>query len=102
MIKKGSYVQIKNVVLEATERTANIPDDTKSVPLIMYVKGFCLEDCEIGQNVKIETVTGRIEEGIITTDSPRFDHDYGDFIPEIIEIDRMVKKALFGGDELES
>ncbi|MGO1713197.1 MAG: 2-amino-4-oxopentanoate thiolase subunit OrtA, partial [Senegalia sp. (in: firmicutes)] len=43
MAKKGEWVRIYNVVLEANERAQQVPDDTKKVPLEMWDKGFLLE-----------------------------------------------------------
>jgi hypothetical protein len=31
--------------------------------------------------------------------NPYYNHTYGKFVPEILEIDRIVKHALFGSDK---
>ena len=95
MIKKGSWVQIRKVVLNPDERAYNLPEATKKVPLLLWVKGYLLKDAEINDNVKIKTVTGRIEEGELLTVNPSYMHTYGNFIPEIKEIDSIVKDMLF-------
>jgi hypothetical protein len=94
MIEKGKWVQIRKVVLEASERAKHIPEDTKKQPLIMWVKGFLLENAELGNQVQIETVTGRIETGTLIEVEPSFKHNYGEFVPEILQIDRILRKQV--------
>ena len=65
MVKKGSWVSITHTILTAQERTASLPEDTSGVPFVMWVKGHLLEDAEIGQQAKVRTKTGRIEEGTL-------------------------------------
>ena len=100
MIKKDSWVQIKKIILNPEERAANLPEPTKKVPLVMWVKGFLLNDAEINSSVEIKTITGRVESGILVCDNPSYMHTYGKFVPEILEIDRIVKTTLFGGESI--
>ncbi|NYB75393.1 2-amino-4-ketopentanoate thiolase, partial [Sedimentibacter hydroxybenzoicus DSM 7310] len=44
MIKKGEWVLIHRNVLEPSERAPQVPDDTKQVPLEMWIKGYLQED----------------------------------------------------------
>lgn len=94
MIKKGSWVQIHKVVLKPEERTAQIPEETKKVPLEMWVKGFLCEDSLMNDFVEITTLTGRTESGTLIAVNPSYHHDYGDFVPELLQIDKLVKTAL--------
>ena len=96
MFKKGDWVQVHSIVLNPEERAPQVPEDTKKVPLEMWVKGFLLEDANIGDIVEVETVTNRIEKGELVVAFPVFEHSFGKFIPEILEIDKMVRKELFG------
>ena len=57
MAKQGDWVRIHRVILPAEERTANLPEDTKKVPFEMWVKGHLLEDGELGDQVRIRTVS---------------------------------------------
>ncbi len=98
MIKKNEWVQVHSVVLTTEERAPQVPDDTKSVPLEMWVKGYLTKDAEMGDLVTVKTVTGRLVEGKLIQVNPTFRHSFGEFIPEILEIDRTVRKELFGGD----
>ncbi len=94
MIKKGAWVQIHKVILKPEERTAQIPDETKKVPLEMWVKGFLNEDANLNDIVSITTLTNRIESGTLIAENPSYHHDYGDFVPELLQIDKLVKTAL--------
>jgi len=87
MIKKGTYVQIRAIILEAGgERASGIPEDTAGTPLVMWVKGHLLADTSIGCEAKIETATGRIESGILEEVEPMIALDYGRYIPELMQI----------------
>lgn len=99
MIKKDTWVQVKKIILEPEERTGNIPEETKKVPLVMWVKGYLLKNANIGEDVTIKTRTGRLETGELIQVNPSYMHTYGAFVPEILTIDRMVKDALFGCDQ---
>ena len=99
MVKKGEWVRIHKVILEAAERTGKLPEDTKKVPLEMWTKGFLMADAEIGDEVEIETVVGRHETGTLVEVNPYWEHDFGKCIPELFEIDRTVREIVFGGDK---
>ncbi|HPD99611.1 MAG TPA: 2-amino-4-oxopentanoate thiolase subunit OrtA [Bacillota bacterium] len=101
MIKKGSWVQIKKIILNPEQRANNLPEATKKVPLLLWVKGTLLSDSEMNDMVEIKTVTGRIESGELIDVNPSYLHNYGKYMPEIQEIDRIVKSTLFGGDYYE-
>ena len=49
MAKRNDWVHIHRNVLEPEERTGKLPEDTKKVPLEMWVKGRLQEEqAEIG------------------------------------------------------
>ena len=96
MAKQGDWVRIHRVILSAEERTANLPEDTKKVPFEMWVKGHLLEDGELGDQVRIRTVSGREEHGTLIEVNPQFDVNFGAFVPEILEMDVRLRTALFG------
>ena len=96
MAKQGDWVRIHRVILAAEERTANLPEDTKKVPFEMWVKGHLLEDGELGDQVRIRTVSGREEHGTLIEVNPQFDVNFGAFVPEILEMDVRLRTALFG------
>lgn len=96
MANKNTWVQIEKIVLKPEERASNLPEDTKKVPLMMWVKGYFQADAHLGDIVTIKTLSGRSEQGLLVCENPVYKHDYGDFVPEILEINQMVKKLLFG------
>ena len=89
-------MRIHRVILPAEARTANLPDDTRKVPFEMWVKGRLLEDGEIGDEVRIKTVSGREEHGALIEVNPQFDVNFGSFVPEVLEMDVRLRTALFG------
>ena len=96
MARKGDWVRIHRVILPAAERTANLPEDTRKVPFEMWVKGHLLQDAEIGDEVNVKTVSGRQEHGTLIEVNPQFDVNFGDFVPEVLEMDVRLRTALFG------
>lgn len=98
-IKKGSWVRVYDVVLKSTERSPNLPEDTKNVPLEMWNKGFLLNDGKVGDPVKIKTLTNRIVTGKLLEENPTYTHSFGKFVPEILPIGRQLKEILQGGDD---
>ena len=100
-IKKGTWVRIHRIVLEPEERTAKIPEDTQKVPLEMWVKGFLKEDASIGEEVSVETITGREEKGTLIETEPVYSHGFGDiYIPELLEIG-LQARAIMRGEDIE-
>jgi len=97
LVKKGTWVSITSTILNTGERADNIPDDTTAVPLLMWVKGYLLENCEIGAATEVRTITGRLEKGILEEAEPNTDVDYGSFVPEVLKIGADVRRILGGG-----
>ena len=97
--KKGDWVQIENVILSAGERAPQVPVDTQNCDLKMWVKGEALSDVEEGNILQVRTTTGRIVEGYFVDVNQRYPHDYGDFQPELLKIERQLKGIVFGGEK---
>lgn len=91
MIKKDTYVRIEKTILESSMRTSKIPEDTKQTPFKMWTKGFLLEDCSLNEIGNIRTVSGRIDSGKVIEENPMYELNYGEFVPEIIEIDEVLR-----------
>jgi len=98
MAKKGDWVIIQATVLAKEDRVPLIPEDTRQVPLESWVKGYLQEDAEVGTDASVQTVSGRIATGKLVEVNPTYRHSFGNFIPEILEIDRRLHKALYGGE----
>ena len=99
MVKKGEWVRIHKVILEPSERAPQVPDDTKACPLEMWTKGFLTADAEMGDEVEVETVSGRRETGKLIEVNPYYTHDFGKCVPELLKIDEQVREILFGGEK---
>lgn len=101
MAKKGDWVRIHSVVLKAEERTAKLPEDTQKCDLEQWTKGFLQEEsAKVGDVVTVKTAVGRLEKGTLLEEAPHYTHSYGEFVPEIIEIDRQLREIMnFGGEE---
>lgn len=101
MIAKKTWVQIEQTILETSQRAQNLPQDTKLTPLKAWIKGFLLEDAKLGDIVRIETVTGRIETGILVQERPYYTHSFGKVVDELFEIDHQIKSFMKAGDSNE-
>lgn len=101
MIKKGEWVLIHRIVMEPSARAPQVPDDTKKVPLELWVKGYLQEDANIGDEVTVLTRTKRIEKGKLLEVNPYYKHDFGKFVPELLKVNEQVRDILFGGADNE-
>jgi len=95
--KKGDWVQIENLILPAGQRAPQVPADTQKCDLNMWVKGEALSDAKENEEIEVCTNTGRTVKGKLVDVNPRYTHDYGEFQPELLKIERQLKKILFGG-----
>ncbi len=101
MAKKNDYVRIHRSILQPEERTGKLPEDTKKVPLEMWVKGWLQEaQAQVGDTVTVKTVVGRLETGVLLEETPCYHLNYGEYVPEILEIDRQLRGVLFEGEEV--
>lgn len=93
-IKSRTWVRILSTILEADQRSKNLPEDTTKVPVELWVKGYLLNDANMGDNVKVETLTGRVVEGKLIEVNPVYELNYGKFVPELLEVGEKVVKEL--------
>ena len=96
MIDKGTYVRIRRTLLKPGERSPNLPEDTKNVPLKMWIKGYLQEDADLFDIVTIKTTTGRIETGRLKEANPPYKHTYGDFVQEILTLRDIIHSDMGG------
>lgn len=94
MIKKGTWVEIEEVVLTPDERSTFIPEETKKTPLMVWIRGNCLRDCNMGEIVRVETLTGRIMEGKVVEEEPGYDYGFGKYVEEIAFIGKQAREML--------
>ncbi|MDI3472024.1 MAG: 2-amino-4-ketopentanoate thiolase alpha subunit [Thermotogaceae bacterium] len=93
--RKGDWVQIHSTILKPQERSEHLPEDTKNVPFEMRVKGFLVnESAEVGDYVEIETLSGRKIHGKLIEVNPKYRHDFGEPVPELLKIGIELRKIL--------
>lgn len=94
---KGDWVQIHFIALKPEERSPHLPEDTKKVPFEIRIKGFLEEGkAQIGDTVTIKTPIGRLVKGTLEKINPKYEHNFGDPIPELLKIN---KDDLLDGDK---
>jgi hypothetical protein len=93
-IAAGTWVEIHRIVLRPGERAAQIPEDTKAVPLEMRVKGFLVEPAALGEEAEIRTAAGRRLRGTFTEVNPAYTHSFGPPVPELSTIGEEVRAML--------
>ena len=82
------------MVLAPEERAPQVPEDTKQTPLMMWLKGFLIDDeAKIGDEVSIKTLSGRITRGKLVEINPRHIHNFGDPVHELLEIGMELKES---------
>lgn len=93
--RKGDWVRIRAVILEAKDRTGSLPEDTRSQDIRMWTKGFLKNDsAALGDEVEVLTIIGRSQRGILTEVAPHYQLDYGRFLPELLYIGVEARQEL--------
>jgi hypothetical protein len=88
------WVEVERVLLEPADRSSNLPADTAAQPLLVWVKGFATGPARIGQDVTVETITGRAVTGRLSAVDPGYFHTFGDPIPELVHVGRDLRVRL--------
>ena len=94
MIKKGTWVEVEEIVLLSEDRSTAIPEETKKTPLKCWIRGKCLSDCEVGTEVQVETNVGRVATGIVVEVEPGYYHTYGKYVEEISNIGKQAREII--------
>lgn len=92
--KKDQWVEIHRILLTPAERTAALPADTQRVPFEARIKGFLVEDAEIGEEAIIETVLGRRVPGTLLSVLPPHLHTFGSPVLELLSIGQELRALL--------
>lgn len=92
---QGDWVEVEITVLNPEKRPSYLPESTRKTPLKMWVRGFLQTNKgDIGNNVKIRTLSGRIVEGELVQTKPSHKYDYGETIPELLAAGEELKNQL--------
>ena len=97
IVPVGTWVQIRQQVLAPEERAPQVPADTAKTPLILLVKGFLITAACRGETAQVRTLSGRVLEGELIQVLPRYSHDFGQVVPELLVIGPRVRRCLQGG-----
>ena len=90
----GEWVEVERVLLEPAERASNLPPETASKPLLTWVKGFAAGDAGLGDEVTVETMTGRTVTGRLSAINPGYFHTFGQPIPELPHVGADLRARL--------
>jgi hypothetical protein len=90
----GEWVEVERVLLEPDERASNLPPDTASKQLLVWVKGFAQAAAAIGGEVAVETMAGRRVAGRLSAINPGYFHTFGQPIPELTHVGADLRARL--------
>jgi 2-amino-4-ketopentanoate thiolase beta subunit len=90
----GQWVEVERVLLEPADRAANLPEETASKPLLVWVKGFALGEAAPGEECEVETMTGRVVRGRLSALDPAYTHTFGSQPSEIAGSGATCARAL--------
>jgi hypothetical protein len=92
--REGDWVEVECKLLDPADRSTNLPPETAEKPLMMWVKGFALAEAAQGEELTIETITGRRVTGALSAVNPGYHITYGDPIPELTHVGRDLRARL--------
>ncbi|MBU4556357.1 MAG: 2-amino-4-ketopentanoate thiolase [Actinobacteria bacterium] len=90
----GEWVEVERVLLEPADRSPNLPPETASQPMLVWVTGFASAEADRGDEVEIETMTGRLVTGRLSAINPGYYHTFGDPVPELVAVGRDLRAQL--------
>jgi hypothetical protein len=76
------------------DRATNLPADTAAQPLLVWIKGFARAAAAAGEELAIETTTGRVVTGVLTDVNPGYTHTFGRPAPELTHVGRDLRARL--------
>jgi len=84
-IPKGTWVEVERVALGAGQRPPVRPSEPGSLPPRgTRVSGFLLKDGELGQMVRIRTITGKEHVGSLRIQNPGYGYGFAHAVPELL------------------
>jgi hypothetical protein len=85
LIAKGTWVEVERALPAAGQV---ISGRAPAAPLAPRVSGFLLEAAELGAQVMIRTITGKVHAGKLRIQSPSYGHSFGHTVPELLAAGR--------------
>ncbi len=92
--REGQWVEVERILLEPADRAPNLPGETATKPLLVWVKGFARGEAGLGEECEVETMTGRVVSGRLSDLDPAYTHTFGPQPPEIAGIGRDLRARL--------
>jgi len=90
----GDWVEVEWVLLTPEERAAGLPAETANKPLTVWVKGFAQAEAAVGDELTVETMTGRLVAGRLSDLEPGYFHTFGKPIPELAHVGADLRERL--------
>ena len=91
---RGSWVEIRSVVLEPGQRAPGVPRDTGEVALELRAKGALMESAALGDEVTIVTRSGRRLLGTLVDVNPPYTHGFGPPLAELLDVGQEARDLL--------
>ena len=92
--REGDWVEVECKLLDPADRSKNLPPETAEKPLMMWIKGFAQGEAGMGEELTIETMTGRKVTGALSAVNPGYFITYGNPIPELTHVGRDLRAQL--------
>jgi hypothetical protein len=92
--KVEEWVEVERVLLEPADRSANLPPETAERPMLVWVSGFATAEADLGGEVTVETMTGRLVTGRLSAINPGYFHTFGNPVPELVRVGRDLRAQL--------
>lgn len=92
--REGDWVEVEVELLDPADRSTNLPPETAEKPLMMWVKGFSRGEAALGEELTIETITGRNVTGALSAVDPGYYITYGKPVPELTRVGRDLRAQL--------
>ena len=93
-VRRGDWVEVERTILDPSQRSRNLPPETAEKPLLMWVKGFAEADGALGDEMAVETMTGRHVSGRLSAINPGYFHTFGNPIPELVHVGTDLRERL--------
>lgn len=94
VLPQQTWVQVHQVLLPASQRAPNLPEDTKALPYEAWIKGFLTQPARIGEQATVRTLAGRLVTGRLVAVNPPYTHSFGRPVPAMLTIGPNLRAFL--------
>lgn len=77
MINKGNWIELEELIYCSGD-----------LPVKIYIRGNCIDNCESGEETAIKTITGHIVQGTVSKNKPLYNKPWklGKDVKEVLMI----------------